>query len=63
MDDYVSVSQAAGMLKLTRQTVLYHIRNGRLPAEKIAGVYVIRRTDAESFTLPKGGWPQGKARR
>lgn len=63
MDDYVSVSQAAEILKLTRQTVLYHIRHGRLPAEKIAGVYVLRRTDAESFAPPKGGWPQGKTRR
>lgn len=63
MNDYVSVSQAAELLKVTRQTVLYHIKQGRLPAERLAGVYLISRAAVESFTPPKGGWPQGRARR
>jgi len=44
-DEYISTSDAARHLGITRQRVLQLIRNERLKAEKFASVYMIRRAD------------------
>lgn len=44
-EGYISTNEAAGVLGITRQRVLQLIMSGRLPAEKFANIYMIRRTD------------------
>lgn len=58
----MTVSEAADHLKLTRQTVLHHIEVGHLRAEKAGRIYLLRRTDVESFTPGKSGPPRGRPR-
>lgn len=44
-EGYISTNEAANVLGITRQRVLQLITAGRLPAEKFANVYMIRRAD------------------
>ncbi len=64
-EDRVSVSQAAAEIGIAASTVTHHIRNGELPAEKVAGVWLIRYADVLSFKedRPSVGWPKGRSRK
>lgn len=45
----ITISQAAGILGMTRQGVLDHIIRKNLPATKLASYYVITAQDLEVF--------------
>lgn len=55
--DYVSVNEAAEIKGVTRQRILQYINDGRLPAQKFADVYMIRRADLEAVELKSPGRP------
>jgi excisionase family DNA binding protein len=59
--DYVSVNEAAEIKGVTRQRILQYINDGRLPAQKFADVYMIRRQDLDTIELKSPGRPR-KAR-
>lgn len=60
MPDYLTVPQAAAILKLKRRQVQVYCKSGRLPALRLAnGNYLIDRADLEAFAaLPRkrGGY-------
>ena len=58
ISDYVSVSEAAEIKGVTRQRILQYINDGRLPAEKFADVYMIRRQDLDAIELKLPGRPR-----
>lgn len=55
--DYVSVNEAAEIMGVTRQRILQYINDGRLPAQKFADVYMIRRQDLDAVELKSPGRP------
>ena len=55
--DYVSVNEAAEIKGVTRQRILQYINDGRLPAQKFADVYMIRRQDLDAVELKSPGRP------
>lgn len=56
--DYVSVNEAAEIKGITRQRILQYINDGRLPAQKFADVYMIRRRDLDAVELKPPGRPR-----
>jgi excisionase family DNA binding protein len=56
--DYVSVNEAAEIKGVTRQRILQYINDGRLPAQKFADVYMIRRQDLNAVELKPPGRPR-----
>jgi DNA binding domain, excisionase family len=64
-ETYISTTQAAEILGVTRQRVLQLIEQGRLQATKVANVYLIRKTDISAVAERKPGRPakkEGKSR-
>lgn len=57
-NDYVSVNEAAEIKGITRQRILQYINDGRLPAQKFADVYMIRRQDLDTIELKSPGRPR-----
>jgi excisionase family DNA binding protein len=55
--NYVSVNEAAAIKGVTRQRILQYINDGRLPAQKFADVYMIRRQDLDAVELKSPGRP------
>ena len=49
MQDFISTTQAAKILGVNRQRVVFFIRSGRLPALKVSRDYIIERKHAENF--------------
>lgn len=45
----MSVPEAAKLLGLSRKRVFDFVKDGRLPAEQIGGVYIVRKTDVEKL--------------
>jgi excisionase family DNA binding protein len=60
MDELVTVKQAAELLGLSYSRVRVLIESGRLKAERLADMWVLRREDVETFkALPRRvGRPQ-----
>ncbi|MCA1567208.1 MAG: helix-turn-helix domain-containing protein [Acidobacteria bacterium] len=56
--DHVSVNEAAEIKGVTRQRILQYINDGRLPAQKFADVYMIRRQDLDAVELKPPGRPR-----
>jgi excisionase family DNA binding protein len=56
--DHVSVNEAAKIKGVTRQRILQYINDGRLPAQKFADVYMIRRQDLDAVELKPPGRPR-----
>src|SRR5712691_10735289 len=56
--DFVTTSEAAGMLGVSYYTVYEYIREKRLPAELVGGIYMLPRKAVEEFK-PK---PTGRVR-
>jgi hypothetical protein len=54
---YVSVNEAAEIKGVTRQRILQYSNDGRLPAQKFADVYMIRRRDLDAVELKSPGRP------
>ena len=52
-DDYVTVAQAAKLLRLTRQGVYHRIANGTLQADTFLGRRVIRKADIAAEIDPE----------
>ncbi|GHV86256.1 hypothetical protein AGMMS50230_18640 [Spirochaetia bacterium] len=48
MKDYLTVTEAARSLKLTRQAVLYAIKAGKLPAERAGRQWLVKAVDLEN---------------
>ncbi len=63
--DYVTTKEAAEILSVTSTRVATFIRDGRLPAEKIGGVWLIGKNDLSKFArCPRPvGWKRGRPRR
>ena len=59
----MTVAEAAEYLDVTRQTIAHHIKEGRLPHERLGRSYALRRVDVESFRPPKAGWRKGRLRK
>ena len=60
---YLASSEAADMLGIHHMTIQRLLRDGKLPAEKIANRWLLRRTDVEEFAktyVPKIGRPRQK---
>ncbi len=60
---YLASSEAADILGIHHMTIQRLLRDGRLPAEKIANRWLLRRTDVEEFAktyVPKVGRPRQK---
>lgn len=55
--DFVSVNEAAEIKGVSRQRILQYINDGRLPAQKFADVYMIRRQDLDAVELKSPGRP------
>lgn len=62
-EGYISTNEAAGVLGITRQRVLQLIASGRLPAEKFANVYRIRRSDLRQVAERTPGRPPKAAQK
>jgi excisionase family DNA binding protein len=61
-EGYISTSEAADRLGVTRQRVLQLIEGGRLPASLFANVYMIREADLKLVQdRPPGRPPKSKA--
>lgn len=56
-DSFISTTEAAEELGITRQRVLQLIEQGRLQATKFANVYMIRRADLGAVSDRKPGRP------
>lgn len=56
-EEYISTTDAAEKLGITRQRVLQLIDDGRLDAKKFAGVYMIRRASLANVEDRKPGRP------
>ena len=60
---FLASSEAAKMLGIHHMTIQRLLRDGKLPAEKIANRWLLRRTDVEEFAktyVPKIGRPRQK---
>lgn len=53
--EYISVTEAAERLDISRSGVLKHITRGNLPAQKIGNQYIIKTTDLERVRDLKPG--------
>ena len=61
-EGYISTTDAAGRLGITRQRVLQLIEAGRLPAQLFANVYMIRTEDLKLVEDRQPGRPATKAK-
>ena len=60
---YLASSEAADILGIHHMTIQRLLRDGKLPAEKIANRWLLRRVDVEEFAktyVPKIGRPRQK---
>ncbi len=60
---YLASSEAADILGIHHMTIQRLLRDGKLPAEKIANRWLLRRADVEEFAktyVPKVGRPRQK---
>ena len=60
---YIASSEAAELLGMHPMAIQRLLREGTLPAEKIANRWLLRRTDVEEFAktyVPKVGRPRQK---
>lgn len=60
--DFVSVSQAAEMLGVSRQRVLAIIASGLLPAQRLGHAWMIKRRDVAKMPRRNRGRPKGKTK-
>lgn len=60
IEGYLTTSEAARQLKVTRNRVLDLIRFKRLPAKKIGGIWLIRSEDLRLVQDRKPGRPKKK---
>lgn len=56
--DWVTVAEAAAMLKLTKRRVQVFIKEGRLRAMQVGILYLLRREDVKAFKPGKPGRPK-----
>ena len=56
-EEFISTTEAARQLGITRQRVLQLIEDGRLDARKFANVYMIRRASLSNVEGRKPGRP------
>ena len=60
---YIASSEAANILGIHHMAIQKLLREGKLPAEKIANRWLLRRVDVEEFAktyVPKVGRPRQK---
>jgi len=60
-EEFISTSEAAVQLGITRQRVLQLIESGRIEATKFANVYMIRKSSLVSVEERKPGRPPKQA--
>ncbi len=49
MKEFFSVHEVADLLKVSRSTVLYHIKSGDLKATQVGKIYIITQADFGDF--------------
>ena len=52
---YLSAADAAVRLGVTQRNVVYHIRAGRLPAQQIGGVWILREDAVTRYLARRTG--------
>ena len=57
-DDFLTTKQIADALKKNLGTVQRWCREGKLPAAKIEGTYIVRRVDFDEWFRSKQSFPQ-----
>ena len=57
IEEYISVSEAAEILSISRQRVLQLIEAGRLKARKVGNTYIIARSALQAVEDRKPGRP------
>jgi len=60
LKDYLTVRQVARALKRDKSSVIRYIQKGYLRAERLAGRYLIERTQLMDFVPPRPGNPNFK---
>lgn len=63
MSELLSAPEVAARLGCHPSRVGQLIREGRLPALRVAGRWVVEAAALEGFRLSGQGWPKGKARK
>mgnify|MGYP001578123720 CR=1 FL=1 len=58
MRGWLTTRQAAELLGLDVQVIRYHIRSGRLAAQRHGNSLVLARKDVRAFRLPRRGRPR-----
>jgi len=63
--NYITTKEAAEQLKISIRRVNKLLEDGRITAQKFAGVWMIRQEDVDAFAqLPRPvGWPKGRPRK
>ncbi len=49
INGYLSVNEAAELLKVDTESIYRWVRSGKLPAAKIGGLWRIRKSDIDAF--------------
>jgi excisionase family DNA binding protein len=62
-DTFLSTSQAAAILGVSRQRVVQLVYQGRLKANKVGNMYIIRKADLAEVANRKPGRPTKKSRK
>ena len=62
LEDIVDANQAAAMLGVTRQHVVYLLKTGRLPGRRLTATWVTTRPAVEAYARnrPTRGRPRGR---
>lgn len=65
MESWLTVTEAAELLGLTRSRIYNLIREGRLRSEKSGNLHKVSAADVEEYAASerKGGWPKGTPRK
>ena len=57
LKEYLTIPQVARILRRDQSTVNRYIKKGYLRAERVAGRYLVERSQLSSFVLPQPGNP------
>ncbi len=60
MKNFFSVQEIASILKMSKSGVLYYIRTGKLKAEQVGKIYIIKQEDFGKFLKDHKSKKKGK---
>lgn len=62
MQGYLTTTEAAATMGVSAVRIRKLIADGRLPAQKVGKIYLIRWEDLACVQVRPSGWPKGRAR-